>query len=131
MSQIDLNFEEINEKFVGLEPGLYDAELSDAEVKRNKAGTGDNLVVEHTVSGDTPQAGRKITNYLSISHPMGQTSIKRLMLSCGIDPGAGGLDTTELIGKVCKIQVISEPYKDPQTGEEKPSSRIKDYVLPV
>ena len=129
-SFLNLNFDEVSDQFTSLEPGLYEVEITAAELASNRAKTGTNLVVEHSVVGDTPMAGRKIRNYMATAHPMGQTTIKRLCLSAGVTPGQG-FDVSELIGKVAKVTVVSEPYTDPTTQEEKTSAKIKDYVLPA
>lgn len=127
MATLDIDFTDVADQFIALEPGIYDAEITEEpELQRNKKDTGNNLVVNLQITGDGPMSGRKIRSYLPTNNPI---SIKRLLKSCGLTPGSGEFDLAELTGKICKVQVVSRGYTDKDTGEEKEGAQVKDFLF--
>jgi hypothetical protein len=130
MALIEANFEQVPDQILPIDNGTYEASIISATIEHVQGDdTKKKLVVEHEIVGPTgsPMIGRKTTNHISLKM---LTTIKRLALSAGVVVGPQGLDTDELVGKICSITVQRENYKD-KNGEMKEAARIKDYNIPA
>lgn len=100
--------------------GKYTAEITGAEVKPTKDGTGQYINLKFSVTGPT-HAGRVVFSIVNIQNKnqqaeeIGLRQLKELRTACGI---ASLRDTDELLGKMVRIKVKiqkSEQYGDKNT----------------
>jgi hypothetical protein len=127
--QIDCNFNDVPDEILPLEPGTYEMELGEGiDIKPSASGNGNNLIVPMTVVNHATHNGRKHTHYIFLND-MGKTNLKRMAKSAGVTPGASGLDTSELVGKVVRVVIVNTPYVDKDTQETKQSAKIKDFII--
>lgn len=126
MAHLGVNFDDVPDEFVALEPGIYTAIVREVNQEPTSKGDSEKLVVKLEVNQPgTPFHERSITDHISVKM---LTKIKNLMQSCGVPPGKDGLDTETLIGKTCKIRCKGGTYKDRDTGETKPTTRVEEYL---
>jgi hypothetical protein len=91
-----------------LPAGQYTVEITDAEVKPTKAGTGSVLKLEHTIIDPEQFARRKVWKYLNLTNPnpqaeqIGRAELSALCRAAGIAVLA---DSDELLGKVVRARV--------------------------
>lgn len=128
MALIEVNFEDVPDEIQPVEAGVYTCLIDEVpEVKPTKDGAGEKIVVTMKIDNDeSPMNGRRLFDHISMKYP---TRFKRLCKSAGLNPGAEGVDTSDLLGKHVEVQVTSGSYTDPDTGQTKPTSNIKDYVF--
>lgn len=133
MAKLGINFDETPDVVLPIKPGVYTLDVVSAVVEDVKAKPGNQkLVVCLKVNDETSsEHGRQIYDHIGLSGQFGPTRVKRLALSCGIRPGADGLDVEDLVGKTCKARIENRTYQDPQTGETRETSSIKDYEIPA
>jgi hypothetical protein len=128
MSQININFDEVENEFKPIEPGVYEAVIEETpEVKQNKTNEGQSVHIITKITSEGPQNGKTIMGFISLKQ---QTALKRLALSAGLTPGAEGLDLNDLTGATVTIKVTHRTRKDPLTGEETVQANIADWVIP-
>lgn len=119
---------EPNEGFNGelLPAGLYTLEITSAEVKDNKKGTGKLLKLEHTVIDPEQFARRKVWKQMNLrnenaqAETIGRAELSGLCRAAGIDILK---DTDEFMGKVIKARVTIRKG-DGQYGDQ---NEIKGY----
>jgi len=125
--------------------GTYHAKIVSAEVKPNKTGDGNNLVVQFLVL-DTevlthgkglPIANKgqlKLTRYFSLKPTADydpDTAVKELQVAIR-KPAEEDLSSEELPNKIVMIKVAHKPAeKDPRTGKEYPEGNDIKRVTPV
>lgn len=127
MARIETNFDEVPDQIMPVDPGVYTLTVEAAtleDVKPPK--TGKKIVVILKVADEgNKNFGRQIYDHISTKMDV---KIKRLCLSAGIKPGAGGFDTEDLIGKTLKARISNRTYKD-DNGAIKESSSVQDYLI--
>lgn len=124
------NYNDVPEVIPPIDAGIYDLKVLTADVKRNKAGDGDNLVIAYEIvnSANEKSNGRKLTQYNSISKS--ETNIKRVWLSTNTDIRPdGSINTDDIIGKIARGEIAPRKYKD-DSGVERESSDIKNILIP-
>lgn len=127
MPRIATNFNDVPDEIKPLDPGIYTMVVRSANIEPTKDGKGEKVVVELEVDDETsPNKGRKCFDHLSLKLPIG---LKRLAKSCGINPGAQGLDLEDLIGKIAKVRVKTRTYKDAETQEVRETSSVAEYMF--
>lgn len=91
-----------------LPAGQYTVEITDAEIKPTKAGTGSLLKIEHTVIDPADHAKRKVWKQINVANPnaeaerIGRSELSQLCRAVGI---AVLDDSDQLIGKVVRVRV--------------------------
>lgn len=123
---ININFDNVPDEILPIPAGIYTARVVGIpQIQPTKDGNGQKVVVEVEITeGD--YAGRRVTDHISLKMT---TRLKRLALSCGVTVGAGGLNLHDLADQFCQIQITTRPYTDRDTGEQKESYNIKDYLF--
>jgi hypothetical protein len=113
---------------VGTVPtGEYNVCITSTEVKNNKAGTGQMLVVTMSVQ-DGEQRGRKVVDRLNLSHPNAQTveiAFSTLSAICHVTGRMQFTDTAQLHGIPFRLSVLEKPRDDDPT---KTSNDIMAYM---
>ena len=122
MAQLGLTFkaEELpgeEKNFEPLPAGWYTVQITGAEVKTTRSGTGQYIKPEFTVVGDNHQ-GRKVWGIINIvndnqkAEEIGRSELKRLMSAVGIEVVS---DTDELVGHTLqvkrKIRAATDDYE--------------------
>lgn len=103
--------------YEALPAGWYHANISGAEVKATKAGTGRYIAVKYSITGPTHE-GRVVFGNLNIQNPsemaeeVGRKQLRSLMEAIGL---AKLTDTDQLIGASLKIKLKIE--HDEQYGD--------------
>jgi hypothetical protein len=97
-----------------LPAGIYDVEITDAEVRELKSGKGTGLSITYTVLAPEEHTNRKIFQNLNIKHEnpeaeqIAQSQLSALCRTLGI----GQLDDTDdLFGKTVRVRVKVRPAK--------------------
>lgn len=127
MPKIAVNFDDVPDQILPIEPGVYTAMVESASVEATKDGKGEKVVVEMKIDDEAnPNHGRKIFDHISTKM---LTNLKRLAKSAGINVGADGLDIDDLVGKHVKLRTKTRVYKDPETGEAKESVAVAEYLF--
>ena len=127
MPHLDTNFGDVPDEFEQIPPGTYLLEVKAApQIMPTNDGKSTKMVVEFAVVEDPKLNGRNLQDHISMKM---LTRIKRVFLAAGLKPGAAGIDTEELVGRRVKAIVIHNTYRDKDSGEERESARIKDYVV--
>ena len=115
----------VNQGYAPIPEGVYPAAIEEAEVRRNKAGTGDYLKMKWVVA-DGQHRGRVIWDNITVSHQQEKSvSIGLVFLSKLCD--AVGLaeppdDTDMFHGRSCAIRVVVRE----QEGYP-PDNKIRGY----
>lgn len=133
MPHLDVDFTDVPDEILPIEPGIYDAEISNApEILPTKSGEGTKLVVQMVIVDDDKHAGRRLQDHISTKMA---TRIKRLIKSAGLEAGQG-FDTEDLAGQRVKVKVKLESYQvssptldDPENMETRTASRVDDYLF--
>ena len=108
---------ESSKNFSPLPAGWYTANISEAEIKQTKAGTGEYISVKYSITGPTHQ-GRGIYGNVNIKNPtpkaeeIGRQQLGEIMRAIGL---ARIDNTDQLIGKSLSIKLevkLSEQYGD-------------------
>lgn len=129
MPLLKVNFDDVPDEFLPVPAGVYLLEVKTApKVEPTKDGKSTKLVAEFAiVENENAQLnGRTLQDHISTKM---LTKIKRLFLAAGIVPGAEGIDTEELAGKRVRATVVIRTYRDPDSQEERETSRIDDYIV--
>lgn len=107
--EFDVNSLPVN--FDPLPPGWYDVNVTGAELKATKDGTGSYINVKYAVTGPTHQ-GRVVFGMLNIKNKnpkaeeIGRQQLGELMRACGL---ARVTDSDQLIGGRCAIKLAIRP----------------------
>ena len=132
-SFIQVNLDEVPDSVPQLEPGTYTMLIDTAYIKpsKNTAKPSNNLVLEmHVHDEANPSHGRKMTNYCNLgSSEYAKVNLRRIVKSAGLVPSTTGLNPSDLVGKFMKVLVVSEPYTDPATGEQRHRANIKEFLF--
>ncbi len=106
--------------------GVYDVEITGADVKETKNQKGSGLKLEYTVVSPATFEGRKVFQFLNLKHEnqqaeqIGQSQLSALCRAVGI----GRLDDSDqLFGKILRVRVRIRP---PANGYEA-SNDISSY----
>ena len=127
MAHIEVNFEGVPDKFLPIPAGDYNLRINTVEVGPTKDGSGKKVVVELEVDDETSEFnGRKLYEHIGLKNPI---ALKQLVKSCGLEAGPGGVDTDELIGKVCKARVKTRTYTDPADGTTKETAAVAQFLF--
>lgn len=142
-----LNTKSLSDVEIGvpvLAPGVYHASLNKVEVKANKSGDGNNLVVMIKIL-DTPvvtNAGKEIENrgqcvctrYISLKPTPNydpDQNLKELAVAIK-NPPENDLNVEDLQGKLVMVKLsVRDAQKDEATGKEYPVSNNIDRFSPV
>ena len=128
MPKIQTNFNDVPDEYLPVPAGVYTCEINEApkiEAVKSDPSKTKLTVVLTVVSGPegAEQAnlkGRKLFDTIPMSR---KTSIKRLALSAGLNPGSDGLDTEELVGRTVRVMTKMDEYQ----GEMR--AKVKDYIV--
>jgi hypothetical protein len=118
---LDINLDEIEDTPQDLEPGEYEAIISEAEIRENKAGTGMYLSLKWQVT-DGPCANRVFYSNLNIVHQnamaenIAKQSLKKLCNAIGITGNLRHVDT--LCDKPMTV-TLGKQKNDPSRVEPK------------
>jgi hypothetical protein len=108
---------ESSKNFSPLPAGWYTANISEAEIKQTKAGTGEYISVKYSITGPTHE-GRGVYGNVNIKNPtpkaeeIGRKQLGEIMRAIGL---ARIDNTDQLIGKSLSIKLevkLSEQYGD-------------------
>ena len=105
--------------------GWYTTQVTGAELKDTKAGTGQYIKVEHTIVGEQ-FSGRKVWGNINIQNPnekaeeIGRQQLNKLMTAIGLNMLE---DTDELVGKDVSIKL---KIKEASGGYDA-SNEVKGY----
>jgi hypothetical protein len=108
---------ESSKNFSPLPAGWYTANISEAEIKQTKAGTGEYISVKYSITGPTHE-GRGVYGNVNIKNPtpkaeeIGRRQLGEIMRAIGL---ARIDNTDQLIGKSLSIKLevkLSEQYGD-------------------
>lgn len=128
MPKINVDFTGVDDVIKPLPAGVYTMKVTETELTETANGKGEKVVVTLEVSDpDSPQNGRKVFDHISTKM---LTNLKRLALSCGLTPGADGLDVSDLVGCTARVQVKTRTYQDKETNETKETSSVAKYLIP-
>jgi len=127
MPRLETNFNDVPDEFEQIPPGTYLLEIKAApQVMPTNDGKSQKMVVEFAVVEDPKLQGRNLQDHISMKM---LTRIKRVFLAAGLKPGVDGIDTEELVGRRVKAVVVHRTYRDKDSGEERETARIQDYVV--
>ena len=127
--RLDVNFGDVPEVIKPIEPGVYELEVAKVPaIEPTSKGTGQNFIVDFRVTTEGEFFGRSIRDYIFISD-MGLTTIKQLMLGCGMPADQNGINTEEFLGKKVKAILVASSYKDPETGQTNVNAKIKSFLF--
>lgn len=130
MAFINVDFNEVPDDFKTVEPGTYNLEISSIpEIQPTKDGSSQNLVVDFQVADEGEFKGRKMKEWFYLGNELGLIKAKKFLIACGVTPGPEGINTEELMGKICKAVVAQRNYKDAITGEDRTSTEIKAFLV--
>lgn len=123
--EFDVNSLPVSENnFDPLPAGWYDVNITGAELKSTKDGTGNYINVKYSVTGPTHQ-GRVVFGMLNLKNKnpkaeeIGRQQLGELMRACGL---ARVTDSDQLIGGRCAIKLSVET----QEGYE-PRNNVKGF----
>jgi len=129
MPLLKVNFDEVPNEYLPVPAGAYLLEVKSAPtVEPTKDGKSTKLVVLFSIveNENSQLNGRNLQDHISTKM---LTQIKRLFLAAGITPGSDGIDTEDLAGKRVRATIVSRTYRDPDSGEERDTSRISEYIV--
>lgn len=104
----------VSQGFEPIPAGWYTATVTGAELKDTKAGDGQYINVQYTITGPEQQ-GRVIFGLINIrnastkAQEIGLSNLNALMSAIGLEKVQ---DTDQLIGHDCQIKVKIRPAKD-------------------
>lgn len=110
--------------FDPLPPGWYSAVVAGAELKSTKAGTGQYIAIQYSITGPAHE-GRvvfgnlNIRNQNPVAEKIGLEQFNALMQAIGVPRVR---DTDQLIGGHCQIKLS---IKEDKTGQYEPSNEVK------
>lgn len=126
-SIIQVNFDEVPDKFEQVPAGVYTCSIEKASKEPTKDGSGTKVVVEMKISEDGPYSGRGLYDHIGLKGKPIQ--LKRLIRAAGLTPD-GAFDLQDLVGCTVKLRTKIRTYKDAESGETKETSSIGDYLIP-
>ena len=129
MAMLDFNFNEVPDEIKPIPPGEYNLEVSEPpEISPAKSGKGNNMIVQFAVA-DGEFARRTMRHYFFLGNEIGLVNTKRFLKAAGITPGAEGISTEELAGRIVKAKIGERVYQDQDTGEDRTTSEIKAFMF--
>ena len=126
MTHVHTNFDDVPDEILPITPGTYGFVVQEAEIKENKKQTGMNLVVSMAILDEGEFKGRRVMAFMALKSM--QTQIKRLCMACGVDVGADGLDTEDLVDKEGSFVLTTRTYQD-NDGNPQEAANVKDYIV--
>jgi len=125
---LNVNFDEVPDQILPVEPGIYEAEIVEVPmITETRKKTGHNLVVSMRITTDGPHHGRALRDSIFLND-IGNVKIKKLCSSAGVLLGSGGFETEELLGKIVRCQVLNRTFTDSETGETRQIADVRDYL---
>lgn len=127
IANVDWNAIEDVGGFKPLPAGTYGAKITKAELSNNKAGNGKYIKLELSLVGQKGVKGRKIFEYLTVSHPNEQVvrialgKLKKVIKLVGLDPDSVQ-DTSELQNEMIGVKLNIK--NDEKFG---PQNRVLDF----
>lgn len=126
MPKINVNFDEVPDKMEPVPAGVYVMLVKEAEIQPTKDGKSEKVVVTLSVDDESsPHNGRMVFDHISLKMPI---NLKQLAKSAGLNPGADGLEVSDLVGKHVKVRVKARAYRDAETGETRETSAVAEYM---
>lgn len=126
MPVLEINFDEVPDKYVPIAPGIYDLLVDGIpEIGDNRDKTGKVVICEFIVQSEGEFKGRKHTERISTKMT---TQLKNLAQSAGIHYGQQGFDTADLNGRIVKASIVSNPYTD-KNGVSQEGAKIKEFLV--
>ena len=123
---IDINFDVVPDQILPIDAGIYPLEISEVSQEPTAKGDSEKLVVTMKVSDPgNPNDGRTIKSHIGFKNPV---MLKQLAMAAGLNPGSGGFDSSELIGKTVKAVIKPRTYRDQDSGEQKETSEVKEFI---
>ncbi len=128
MAHINVNFDEVPDKFEQVPAGVYLCCVEKAEQQPTKDGTKQKVVVELKVDDEAnPMNGRMLYDHIGLSGK--PISLKRLCMAAGVSVGPNGVDLSDLVGKHVQVRVKMRTYQDAASGETKETPSIAEYLV--
>ncbi len=125
MAHINVNFDEVPDRWENLEPGVYTMIVEEASVEPTAKGDGEKVVVKLRVNDeDSPQNNRGIQAHIGLKNPI---TLKQLIRSCGLEL-TDAFDTDYLVGCNCACRVKARTYTDKETGETKETTSVDEFL---
>jgi hypothetical protein len=124
MAKFQADFTNVSEGGGRLPAGEYVCKVTKCEVTQGEKAK--NLKWTLTVGlGDHKGDTMMFNTSLSVKALF---KLREFMIACGQDvpKAVVAVDTDKLLGSVVGIKVVDTTYKDKTTGEEKPSTEVKD-----
>lgn len=134
MATIDIDFTEVPDDYKGVEPGVYEAQVTSApEVIEGVSKDGNpytaldvKLGITHAEdAANSESVGRTLSDRIFLGDK--PTKLKRLGMSAGL-PMDGPLDPEDLDGKTVKVRVKQRSFQ--QDGETRTRADVADYIPP-
>ena len=134
MAHLDIDFDNTPDEIVPIAPGIYELQITTApEIEPTNDGQSTKLVIPMQVVTECEDKGRAISDHISLKDigpkSFSAVRINRLAKSAGVGTGSGGIDTPELAGKIVKVQITNETYKDKVSGEMRDAARVHRYLF--
>ena len=127
MPKLNIGFDDVPDQIIPVAPGVYDCEVMEPPaIEPTNDQKGQKLVVQFRITSEGPEEGRQLFDHISLKM---KTKLKRLAKSAGLNPADFDEDTDLLHGQTVRLIVNNRTYKDPETGEMKETSNIKDYLI--
>jgi len=129
MPIINVNFNEVPDEIMPVDPGIYEAEITEVPIiVETQKKTGHNLRVNMKITTEnSPMNGRTVRDSIFMNR-IGNTKIKNLCNSAGIPVGEDGLDTEDLLGKIVTIEVGHRTFTT-DGGEERNFAEVRKYII--
>jgi hypothetical protein len=110
-------------------PGAYEFTIKDlGPTDPDKEGR-PVLLAELVVTTEGPEQEKMAWERFNFHYPVAKVRFKNLCKSAGIASDAGDIDTADLIGCTVKAEVVSNTYKDRETGVMKENTKIGKYIF--
>jgi hypothetical protein len=131
MSMLDFDFNSVPDDFQTIPAGLYNMEvILEPSIEPTKDGSSQNLIVDFAVADENEYKGRTMREWFYLGNELGLIKVKKFLRSCGVDiTSSSGINTAELVGKVCKVSITESFYTDKITNEKRTSSRIHSFIV--
>jgi len=130
MSILDFDFSAVPDDFQTIPEGTYNMEvINEPSIEPTKDGSSQNLVVDFAVADENEFNGRTMKEWFYLGNELGLIKVKKFLRSCGVDTNSGGINTAELVGKVCKVAITESLYTDKVTNEKRTSAKIHSFIV--
>jgi len=130
MPEVPVNLDDTPDFAIPVSAGEHIMELQSVTVAQNKAGDGQNIVIQGVISeGD--DAGRPMRDWISMKNENYAIRWKQLVIAAlGKDAATGSVSTEDVEGQTVKIIVTHRTEPDQYTQEDTTRANIARY-LPV